>query len=118
MRYLLLVVGDESEWARLSEPEQKAIYEKWGAYDARLREGNHVLGGDELEPTRLAARLRRKDGKLSVTDGPFTEAKEVVGGYLLLEAKDRAEAIRLASECPGLEGGGCVELYPIREYTG
>jgi hypothetical protein len=119
MRYLMLIVGDENQWTRLSEAERKAIYEQWGAYDAFLREGKHVLGGDELEPTKLACRIRMNAaGKLDVRDGPFTETKEVVGGYLVLEAKDKEEAIRLASRCPGLDRHGHVELYPIREYAG
>lgn len=98
----------------MSEREQKAFMEECFAYDDVLRKGGHVSGGQALERSRNAATLRLKKGKVMVTDGPFAETREQLGGLMILEAKDRTEAIELISKHPGL-GAGPFEIRALDE---
>ena len=116
MRYLMLILGDEKAWADLPQKEMEAAYAQYGAYDGEIKKTVKVMAGDELEPTGKACRIRLQGGKPRVTDGPFTETKEVVGGYYLFDADSREEAIRIAGKCPGAEHG-TIELYLIKPMT-
>jgi hypothetical protein len=113
MRYLMLILADEKAWASLPKKEMEAMYQQYGAYSAELEKAVKVVAGDELEPTGKACRIRVREGKPRVTDGPFTETKEVVGGYYVFDAGTREEAIRIAGRCPGA-AHGAIELYPIK----
>ena len=84
------------------------------AYDEVLRDGGHYLCSGPLQSVETATTLRIESGKVTATDGPFTETKEHVGGFIVIEARDRAEAIQLASKIPPLRLG-CIEIRPIRE---
>ena len=101
MRFLCLGYYDENVWDTMSESEQKALMEKCFTYDDVLRKNGHFVGGDALQPARNAATLRFKDEKVVVTDGPFAETKEQIGGILILEARDLKHAIQLMSKHPG-----------------
>jgi hypothetical protein len=105
MKFVCLGYFDDKKWEVLSETEQKAFIEECFAYDDVLRKGGHIAGGEALEPPRNAATLRLKKGKVIVTDGPYAETKEQVGGILILEARDRKHAIELISKHPGLRAG-------------
>ena len=105
MKFVCLGCYDEKKWAAMSETEQKAYIEECFTYDDVLRKGGHIAGGQALEPPSNAVTLRFKDGKVVVTDGPFAETKEQIGGILLLEARDRKHAIELMSKHPGVRNG-------------
>jgi hypothetical protein len=106
MRFVCLGYYDAKKWEALSESEQKAFIEECFAYDDVLRKGGHVVGGEALEPASKTATLQLRKGKVVVvTDGPYAETKEQVGGFVFLEARDRKHAIELLSKHPGLRLG-------------
>ncbi|MFI7542705.1 YciI family protein [Actinoplanes sp. NPDC049599] len=116
-KYLLLIYGVENEWAgeTPAELERKDAGHRWFAATA----GAAVTGGHELMPPETATSLRRGDtaGRPLVTDGPFLETKEGIGGYYVLEAADLDAAIALAALLPELaDGHSGVEIRPIREH--
>lgn len=114
MRYLCLVYHDEQKLNALSEDEYQALAEETLTYSDELSESGHLLDANPLEYVETATSLRLGGGKVSITDGPFVETKEQVGGYYLIEAKDLNEAIRLASKMPPIQMGG-IEVRPIKE---
>src|SRR5690606_10096509 len=94
--------------------EAMQLMEKCFAYDDVLRRGGHFIGGEALASAGQAVTLRKNNGKLKITDGPFSETKEVLGGILLLEARDMQQAIELMSAHPGV-GVGPFEIRPADE---
>src|SRR5213080_4927109 len=97
--YLVLIYGDEQAWDAETPEQRRAKGEQHAAFAAKA--GDALLGGHELRPTAEAATLRGgPDGRPLVTDGPFLETREVVGGYYLLEAADRDAAVALAALLP------------------
>jgi hypothetical protein len=115
MRYLLLIYGDESKYAALSEAEMQADMDKWWKYDAAIKEAGASPGGAALQPTSTATSVRDDNGKPMVTDGPFAETREQLGGYYLLDVENLDEAIKWAHRCPGVHYG-TIELRPIQEF--
>lgn len=113
MRYLCLGYMEEDKWDAMSESEQEAAMKECFAYDDVLRKNGHFVRGDALQSVRNAATLRWRNGEVSVTDGPFAETKEQLGGILVLEATDLNHAIQLMSKHPGVRLGGCFELRPL-----
>jgi hypothetical protein len=117
MKYMLLIhQGDtplpgSPEWDRLSPEEQHAVYSDYEA----VNQAPGVSPGLWLQPPEAATTVRVEDGKTLVTDGPFVEVKEALGGYLVLEADDLDAAIELASRIPAARMGGAVEVRPIVE---
>jgi hypothetical protein len=114
MKYLCLGYIGEKTLEAMSEKERDAFIEECFAYDDILRKGGHFLGGEALQGARSAATLRFQDGKVSVTDGPYAETKEQLGGILVLEANDLNHAIQLMSEHPGVRKGP-FEIRPAAE---
>jgi hypothetical protein len=114
MRYLCLLYGDENRWEKVSKAEMDALYEEYVAFTEDIKRSGHHLAGDPLYPTRAAATVRVRNGRVSATDGPFAETKEQLGGYYAIEAKDLNEAIQIASRIPAARTGG-VEVRPIWE---
>lgn len=105
MKFICLGYFDETKWATLPEAEQAKLMEECMAYDDELRRGKHFLGGEALGAATNAVTLKIKNGGVEVLDGPFTETKEILGGILLLEAKDLNHAIALMSKHPGVKNG-------------
>jgi hypothetical protein len=105
MKYLCLGYIGEKTLEAMSDKEREAFIEECFAYDDVLRKGGHFLGGEALQGSRSAATLRFQDGKVSVTDGPYAETKEQLGGILVLEANDLNHAIQLMSKHPGVRKG-------------
>jgi hypothetical protein len=118
MKYMLLIhqgstpLPGSDEWESLSEDEKGAVY---GAYKA-LNETPGVSPGLQLQPPETATTVRVQDGKTMITDGPFPEIKEAIGGYLLFEADDLDAAIELALRIPAARMGGAIEVRPIVEW--
>jgi hypothetical protein len=117
MQFLLLAYGNEEKFNRLTEEELAALAERCAAYDEEFRASGKVLGGGSLGWS--AKTLRLKAGRLAVTDGPYLETREVVGGLVIFEAEDFEEAVRLASLHPaarmGEELGWAIELRPMEQ---
>ena len=116
MKYICLGYIEEKKWETMSEGERNAFVDGCFAYDDVLRKNGHFAGGEALQPPRNAATLRFQNGKVSITDGPYAETKEQLGGILVLEAKDLNHAIQLMSKHPGV-GGGCFEIRPAGDLT-
>ena len=114
MKYICLGYMEEKKWDALSESEREAFMEECFAYDDALRENGYFLGGEALQSVRNATTLRWQNGRASVTDGPFAETKEQLGGILVLEATDLNHAIQLMSKHPGLRLGS-FEVRPADE---
>lgn len=120
MKYICLGYFDEEAFEKLSESERQTFMDECFAYDDELRQNGHFVGGEGLQEARNAAILRWRGGKVSVTDGPFVESKEQIGGLMILEATDLNHAIRLLSKHPSLRlgrGGHSWEIRPTFDLT-
>ena len=102
MKFVCLGFIDETKFAKIPQAEAQRIREKCFAYDDELRRGGHFLGGEALDSAQRVVTLGMKDGAIAVTDGPFAETKELLGGILLLEAHDLNHAIELISKHPAI----------------
>ena len=113
MKYLLQIYSDAAtaEFARLSAHEQEAIV---GEYMA-IRQSPGVIGGDQLQPVETATTVRVQDGETLLTDGPFVDAKEHLGGYFLVEGDDLDAALEIAARIPAARMGGAIEVRPLVE---
>jgi len=116
MKYLCSVFFDEKNLDVLSESASQSLTDESLAYDQTLRDRGHFIAAQALEPVSAATTVRIRNGKVSVTDGPFAETHEQIGGFLLIEAKDLNEAIQLASKIPVIRLGG-IEVRPIKELV-
>lgn len=105
MKFVCLGYYDKTKFAAFSEAEMQAAMEECFAYDDELRRGGHFIGGEALGPGEAGAILRYDGSRTQVTDGPFSETKEHLGGILLLEARDMNHAIALMSRHPGVKFG-------------
>jgi hypothetical protein len=112
MKFIALIHADEEMWEALSEDERSEIYARYVRIADAMRDAGVLLGGDELEPTRTATTVRLRDGQMVVTDGPYAEVKEALGGYFLLECASMDEAIEWAARIPGAEHGA-IEVRPV-----
>lgn len=115
MKYICLGYLEENLWNSMSEKGQKTFVDDCLVYDKELRQGNHFVSGEALQSVRTATTIRQKSGKVSVTDGPFAETKEQLGGILVLEARDLDHAIQLMSRHPSVRMGGTWEIRPANE---
>ena len=116
MKFVCMGFIEESKYESLSEADGKRMMEECFAYDDELRRGGHFLGGEALQSARNAVTLRIKNGAVDVTDGPYAETKEMLGGILLLEARDLSHAIALMSQHPGVKMGP-FEIRPADEQV-
>jgi hypothetical protein len=114
MRYLCLVVFDEKKLEQMPRSELDALNRESLAYDEELRQGGHFIAAQALQPVEATATVRVRNGKVAVTDGPFAETKEQMGGFILIEARDLNEAIQMASKIPAIRLGA-IEIRPIKE---
>jgi hypothetical protein len=112
MQYLLLIYTDEKEWLALSDEERKPITDEYFALTDSLTEDGSYVAGAPLQPTTTATSVRVRDGETLVTDGPFAETKEQLGGYYLVEAADADEAISIAARIPAARNG-TIEVRPL-----
>ena len=112
MQYMLLIYNDEQAWASLAEDERNAIVGEYFALTDELREHGSFVAGAPLQPTTTARAVRVRDGEQLVTDGPFAETKEQLGGYFLIEAESDDEAVRWAAKIPAARYG-TIEVRPV-----
>jgi hypothetical protein len=111
MQYLLLVYENEKRYEKGYHTDEMAAYQAFGKEFA-----GSIKGGNALKPTGTATSVRLRDGKVAVTDGPFAETKEQLGGYYLVEAKDQKEAAAMAAKIPAA-ATGTVEVRPIMTFS-
>jgi hypothetical protein len=116
MKYICLGYMEESKWDGMSDSERNAFMDECFTYDDELRKNGHFAGGEALQSAQNATTLRWKNGKVSITDGPFAETKEQLGGILILEARDLNHAIQLMSKHPGVKAGP-FEVRPAADLT-
>jgi hypothetical protein len=114
MQYLLLIYDQEKRWGAMSKGEQDAETGAFGAFGKEF--AGSIRGGNALQPVGTAATVRVRDGKTLATDGPFAETKEQLGGYYLVEARDRAEAVAIAAKIPWARYGS-IEVRPIMTFS-
>jgi hypothetical protein len=114
MRYMLLIYGDEQAW---SDEERERCYGESAAFARELDAGGRYLAAAPLHPVATATSVRVRDRKRLVTDGPFAETREQLGGYFLIEAGNLDEAIEIAAQLPGARLG-TVEIRPVLEVPG
>jgi len=106
---------EENKWDAMTESERGAMMKECFAYDDVLRKNGHFVGEEALQSAQNAATVRWQNGKVSVTDGPFIETKEQLGGILVLEARDMDHAVELMSRHPGVRLGGGFEIRPTED---
>ena len=114
MKFLCLVYHDERNLDAMSPADWDILVRDHLAYDEELRQGGHFILGQALGPVRTAATVRVRSGRTSVTDGPFAETREQLGGVILIEARDFDEAVRLAADIPSARVG-TIEVRPALE---
>jgi hypothetical protein len=112
MRFICLGYIEANKWESLPEKDRNSMMEQCFEYDDQLRKGGHFVGGEALQNANTAATLRWQRDKVVVTDGPYAETKEQLGGILLLEANNMEHAIALMSKHPGVRLGGPFEIRP------
>ena len=114
MKYMLLICRNEDVWDKLSLAERQQIYADSVKVQEELSARGQYLAGHPLYPSSAATSVRVRDGKRLVTDGPFAETREQLGGYMLIDVKDLDEAIAIAARIP-LARTSAVEVRPVRE---
>lgn len=115
MKYLCLIYEQERDWDAMPQAEAGAYLAECMAAGEEVEAGGHLLAGEALEPVAAAVTLRIRNGKLSMTDGPFAETKEQLGGFYLIEARDVDEAVRVAAKIPAARTG-CIEVRPVVDF--
>ena len=113
MKYLCLICA-EIVMEQMPQREADEHFEEYRVFTEEIRRSGHFIGCNRLLPSAAATTVRVRDGKVSITDGPFAETKEQFGGYYLIEARDLNEAIQVAARIPGARKG-CVELRPVAQ---
>jgi hypothetical protein len=114
MHYLLLIYNDEKVWQSMPDDERGEIVQEYFALTDDLRERGAYVGGNPLQPTTTSTTVRVRDGETLVSDGPFAETKEQLGGYFLVEAESIDEALEYAARIPGARYGS-IEVRPVLE---
>jgi len=112
MQYMLLIHSSEDGWNALTEAEQGEMYAAYGTFTQALRDKGAFVAGDQLAGASDATTVRVRDGETLITDGPFAETKEQLGGYYLIEAESLDEAIEWAARIPGARYG-TIEVRPL-----
>jgi hypothetical protein len=112
VEYMALIYADESAWERFSDDEREAAYEQYREFASAAGDAGVLVAGEELGPTAAATTVRLRDGRQLVTDGPYAEAKEALGGYFILDCASFDEAVAWAARIPAA-GHGAVEVRPV-----
>lgn len=117
MQFMLMCCSENAHWRAIPETERDEIMREYGEWvDAHIASG-HYLGGGKLDESETASTVRNKDGKAGITDGPFAETREQIGGYHVIECRDREEALAIAQTIPTLKAGSVIEVRPLLYQT-
>ena len=116
MQYVLLIYLSEEKWAAMAPAEVDKVMAEYGAFTESIVKSGHYKGGDELQPVSTATTVRVRNGKPMITDGPFAETREQLGGFYLIEAKDLDEANAIAARIPSARDGS-IEVRPIQSRS-
>ena len=114
MKYMLLIYHDEQSWDAITEAERQQIYADYRKLREELLKSNQFVTGSQLQPISTATTVRVRDGKELVTDGPFAETHEQLGGYFLIDAENLDEATSIAARIPSAKTG-TIEVRPLVE---
>jgi hypothetical protein len=117
MKYIIMFAGtteDQEQGEKMPKAEAEAAYAKVGQWFEEHSKAGRIVGGEELQGPSTATTVRRKNGTVTVTDGPFIESKEVLGGFALVDVKDLDEALAMAKSWPG---GTLVEVRPLVDHS-
>jgi hypothetical protein len=114
MKYMLLIYDEEQKWQQLSEVERQRMMAEYRALTQQLKSSGQYVTGSQLHPSSAATSVRVRDGKRLLTDGPFAETREQLGGYYLIEARDLDEATAIAERIPSARIG-TIEVRPLVE---
>jgi hypothetical protein len=117
MKYICLGYIGPEKFESMSDSERNAMMDECFTYDDDLRRNGHWAGGEALQPPNTAMTVYWKNGKVAVTDGPYAETKEQLGGILVLEARDLNHAIQLMSQHPGVKYGSLFEIRPAADLN-
>jgi hypothetical protein len=112
MQYLMLIYESEAQWDAIKESDRQGIYKAYRDLIQDLERAGKYKGGHQLQPIATATTVRARNGKAAVTDGPFAETKEQLGGYMLIEAKDLDDALAIAARIPSVLTGS-IEVRPV-----
>jgi hypothetical protein len=115
MKYLLALIGEEGGMEDATPEEMKAEMDRWDAYSKDAVEKGVLVSGEALQPSETASTVRIKDGETTVTDGPYAESKEQLGGFYVVECKDLDEALDYAKRIPFTDG--YVEVRPVMDFS-
>jgi hypothetical protein len=115
MKYMLLLLGDESGWETMSEEDLQTQMAAYEGYDRALVDAGVYVSGEGLQPTSTATTMRVVGGERVLTDGPFAETKEQLGGFYVLDCKDLNDALAWAERCPASRDGS-IEIRPVMDY--
>lgn len=115
MQYLLLIYDDEKVWDALPKGESDKLLGEYFAFTESIKKSGHFRGGEALQPVATATTVRVREGKTMITDGPFAETREQLGGYYVVDVADLDAAIGWAAKIPDA-AYGCVEVRPIMEF--
>ena len=113
MQYMLMCCIDENHWQGLAQRERDRVMQEYGAWIESIRASRHHVATGKLTPSATATTIRQKAGRPVITDGPFAETKEQLGGYHLVECRDLEEALSIAARIPTLPVGGTIEVRQL-----
>ncbi len=116
MKYLCLIYDEERDWGAMPPSESGAYLAECLGAAARIVASGHHVASEALQPVASAVTVRIRNGKLSTTDGPFAETREQLGGFYLIEARDRDEAVQVAARIPAARTG-CIEVRPVVDFA-
>jgi hypothetical protein len=116
MEFVLLIHSDERAGAQMSDADRAAQHDAYKAYTEELVKAGVMRAGNPLQPSNGGAKVTVREGKTRIIDGPFTESKEVLGGYYIIDCASREEAIKWAAKCPGATHG-TMEVREVRPFS-
>ena len=117
MKYIIMFAGtldEQDQWAKMPKEQLAAQYERVASWFDEHTKSGKIVGGEELQGPSTATTVRRTNGKVTVTDGPFIESKEVIGGFAIVDVKNLDEALEMAKSWPG---GSLVEVRPLVDHS-
>jgi len=115
MQYMCLIYDDEQVWQGMPDEERNGVMSQYTSFTESIRQSGNMVAGDALQPTSTATTVRIRGGETLVTDGPFAETKEQLGGYYLIDAKDMDEALAIAARIPSARYGS-IEVRPVMVF--